>query len=139
MNIEAVMTRQPKACMAAASLQEIACAMRDEDVGEIPIVDTEGRPIGVITDRDIVIRVIAAGNNPLDTCVGDCMTAPPLTITNDATLEDCAHLMSSQQVRRIPVVDANGVLCGIVALADLERTGARLLKTEVTSAVSVPH
>lgn len=139
MNLDAVMTRNPKACLASATLDEVARAMRDEDVGEIPVVDDERHPIGVITDRDIVVRTVAAGRDPLQTKVEDCMTAPALVIGADATLEDCAHLMARQKVRRIPVVDAAGALCGIVALADLERSDARSLKAEVSSRVSSPH
>lgn len=125
--------------MATSPLEEVARAMRDEDVGEIPVVDQAHHPIGVITDRDIVLRTVAAGRNPLGIPAQDCMTAPPLVVGEDATVEECANLMAREQVRRVPVVDAKGVLCGIVALADLERSDARSLKTEVTSKVSQPH
>jgi CBS domain-containing protein len=67
------------------------------------------------------------------------MTAPPIVIKEDASLQDCAKLMERQQIRRVPVVDAKGALCGIVSLADLERTDARSLQQEVTRAVSQPH
>ena len=61
MNLDSVMTRNPKACIASATLEEVARVMRDEDVGEIPVVDQQRRPIGVVTDRDIVVRTVAAG------------------------------------------------------------------------------
>lgn len=139
MDLDRLMTRNPKFCLATSPLQEVARAMRDEDVGEIPVVDMDRHPIGVITDRDIVLRTLAAGRNPLDVRAQDCMTAPPIVIRDDASVEECARLMERQQVRRIPVVDAKGALCGIVALADLERSGARSLQTDVTRSVSQPH
>ncbi|MGN2249759.1 CBS domain-containing protein [Frateuria edaphi] len=139
MDLDRVMTRNPKFCLATSPLDEVARAMRDEDVGEIPVVDLDRHPIGVITDRDIVVRTLAAGRNPLDVRVQDCMTAPPIVIKEDASLQDCAKLMERQQIRRVPVVDAKGALCGIVSLADLERTDARSLQQEVTRAVSQPH
>jgi CBS domain-containing protein len=139
MDLARLMTRNPKFCLATSPLEEVARAMRDEDCGEIPVVDLDRHPIGVITDRDIVVRTVAAGRNPQEVRVQECMTAPPIVIREDATVEDCARLMERQRVRRIPVVDAKGALCGIVALADLERSDARSLQNEVTRAVSQPH
>lgn len=139
MDLDRLMTRNPKFCLATSPLDEVARAMRDEDVGEIPVVDLDRHPVGVITDRDIVVRTLAAGQNPLEVRVQDCMTAPPVVIQEDASVEDCASLMERQKIRRVPVVDAKGALCGIVALADLERSDARSLQNEVTRAVSQPH
>lgn len=139
MDLDRLMTRDPKFCLATSPLEEVARAMREEDVGEIPVVDLDRRPIGVITDRDIVMRTLAAGRNPLDVRVQECMTAPPVVIEEAASVEDCARLMERQKVRRIPVVDAKGALCGIVSLADLQRSDARSLQSDVTRAVSQPH
>jgi CBS domain-containing protein len=139
MDLDRLMTRNPKFCLPDSRLDEVAQTMRDEDVGELPVVDLDRHPIGVITDRDIVLRTLATGRNPLEVRVEDCMTVPPIVIQDDATVEDCAHLMERHKVRRIPVVDAKGVLCGIVALADLERSDARSLQNEVTRSVSQPH
>ena len=139
MDLDRLMTHNPKFCLATSPLDEVARAMRDEDVGEIPVVDLDRHPIGVITDRDMVVRTLAAGRNPLDVRVQDCMTAPPVVIQENASVEDCARLMERQKIRRVPVVDAKGALCGIVSLADLERSDARSLQNEVTRAVSQPH
>lgn len=139
MDLDRLMTRNPKFCLATSPLDEVARAMRDEDVGEIPVVDLDRHPIGVITDRDMVVRTLAAGRNPLEVRVQDCMTSPPVVIQQDASVEDCARLMERQKIRRVPVVDAKGALCGIVSLADLERSDARSLQNEVTRAVSQPH
>ena len=139
MNIQRVMTRDPRVCLASVPVSKAARLMLEEDVGEIPVVDMARRVVGVITDRDIVVRCVAAGINPKDMTVESCMTAPALTMTDDASLEDCALLMASQQIRRVPIVDAGGAICGIVAQADIEGTDARSLKALVAERVSVPH
>jgi CBS domain-containing protein len=139
MNVEEIMTRSPRVCMPKAPLTRAAQMMRDEDVGEIPVVDAERKVLGVITDRDIVLRCVAAGDNPQDTLVEACMTAPALTLQEGSSLEDCARLMAAQQVRRIPIVDAAGVICGIVSQADVVGTDARSLKAQIAERVSVPH
>ncbi|HKU80491.1 MAG TPA: CBS domain-containing protein [Rhodanobacteraceae bacterium] len=70
---------------------------------------------------------------------GDCMTAPAVTCNENDTLEDCAQAMASHRIRRMPIVDENGELCGILAQADLQATDARSLKEQVADRVSTPH
>lgn len=77
------------------------------------------RPIGAITDRDIVCRTVAEGKNPLQFKARDCMTSPCITLSQKATLDECSHLMQENLIRRIPVVDEEGRLCGIISQADL--------------------
>ncbi|HET7358616.1 MAG TPA: CBS domain-containing protein [Rhodanobacteraceae bacterium] len=141
MDIRSVMTPHPKCCPRSASLSDVAQLMRDEDVGQIPVVEEADsrKLVGVVTDRDIVVRAVAAGKDPSRATAGDCMTAPAATIAVDASLEECARLMASQQVRRMPVVDEDGMLCGIVAQADVQATDARSLKEEIADRVSIPH
>ncbi|HET6631606.1 MAG TPA: CBS domain-containing protein [Rhodanobacteraceae bacterium] len=141
MNIHSVMTPNPRYATPRSSLHDIACMMRDEDVGEIPIAEVDGSPrlVGVITDRDIVVRAVAGGGDLAKITARECMTEQPVTVTEDATLEDCARLMASQRVRRVPVVDSRGMLCGIVSQSDLQATDARSLKQEVADRVSTPH
>ena len=95
-------------------------------------------PIGVITDRDIVCRTVARGLNPLDLVVADCMTTPCVTVTPDLSLGECAWLMEDKKIRRLPVVDADGSCCGIVALADIALRGKIGVTTEVVKEVSEP-
>jgi CBS domain-containing protein len=123
MRIEEIMTRNPTCCTPNTRLGDVARMMAECDCGEIPVVDNEQerRPIGVITDRDIVCRTVARGRNPLDLFARDCMTTPAVTIMQSATVEECCRLMELRQIRRIPVVDQNGRCCGIVAQADLAR------------------
>ncbi len=141
MDIRAVMTSDPKCCPRNATLEQVAQVMRDEDIGEVPIVESDGerKLLGVVTDRDIVVRAVAAGSNPEQVTAEDCMTAPAVTCSEDATLEECARAMAQHRIRRMPIVDDNGELCGIVAQADLQDTDARSLKEEVADRVSTPH
>jgi CBS domain-containing protein len=105
-------------------LRDVARMMVEKDCGAIPVVDGGDhamRVVGVITDRDIAIRAVAAGKDPGQTCVKEAMSHPVATIYRNATLEDCLQLMEQNQVRRMPVVDQSGSLVGIVAQADIAR------------------
>lgn len=128
--IDAVMTGSPACCTPEASLEEAARLMLECDCGEIPVVDGLDTliPLGVITDRDITCRSIAEGRNPLQMSVLDCMTSPALTCSTDMSLEECLEVMQQNQIRRVPVVDEKGRLCGIVAQANI----AQLLSFEET-------
>jgi CBS domain-containing protein len=134
-----IMTPQPRCCSADDTLEHAARIMLEEDVGEVPVLDAKRHLAGVITDRDIVVRCVASGDRTDRAMVGQCMTAPARTCRDDASLEDVANLMKGERIRRVPIVDGNGEICGIVALADLERTSARSLKAEVSERVSTPH
>ena len=139
MKVRDIMTPHPRCCSPGATLGEAARMMLETDVGESPVSDDGLKAVGVITDRAIVVRCVATGGDPRNTSVQSCMTAPALTLTEDASLEECARLMAGQQLRRVPIVDTNGVICGIVAQADLEATAARSLKAAVAERVSTPH
>ncbi|MDO1527242.1 CBS domain-containing protein [Fulvimonas sp. R45] len=134
-----IMTRQPSCCSPGDPLPRAARIMLEEDVGEVPVVDEGKKLLGVITDRDIVTRCVAVGDSAQAAFVDACMTAPALWLTEDATLEEVADLMADQAIRRVPIVDHDGRLSGIVALADLDSTDARSLKARVVESVSVPH
>ena len=120
------------------SLRDIAAMMVEYDCGEIPVCDEARTPIGVVTDRDIVCRLVALGDNPVEMTAGDCMSTPVVTTTPDTTVEDCARLMEQYQVRRLPVVDAAGRCCGMVAQADLAIKTPRQMAAEVVERVSEP-
>lgn len=116
MKISEVMTPNPRTVSPGDSLQAAALIMRDEDTGVVPVVE-DGRVEGVITDRDIVIRAIADGDfqaKVSDVCSDDVVTCSP-----DMSTGDVAALMGEHQVRRLPVVDADERLVGIVSLGDL--------------------
>lgn len=140
MKVETLMTPSPTAAAPSTRLRAVARMMLDHDVGEIPIVDETGAPLGVVTDRDIVVRLVAHGQDPTHVTASDCMTSPPVTVAADADIKDCAERMMREQIRRVLVVDAQGRLCGIVAMADLERDQSlRSVRAEVGRRVSQPH
>jgi CBS domain-containing protein len=140
MKVKEVMTADPACCISETALQEVAQMMIDHDCGEIPVVESKETklPIGVITDRDIVCRTIARGLNPLDLTVADCMTKPCVTVTPDMSVEECSRIMEENKIRRVPVVDAGGCCCGIVALADIALRAQKGVTAEVVKEVSEP-
>jgi CBS domain-containing protein len=115
MNIRDVMTTNPRTVSPADSIQNAARIMRDEDTGAVPVVDN-GRPVGIVTDRDIVVRAVADGE--LNRPVRDIVTGSVVTARPDMSTREAAQLMSEHQVRRLPVVE-NDRLVGIVSLGDL--------------------
>ena len=138
MNIRTVMTANPACCVASTPLHEVARLMVQHDCGEIPVVDENHIPIGVLTDRDITIRTVAQGIDPTQHAAGQYMTSPCVTISLDRSLEACCELMEVLQVRRIPVVDKAGKLCGIVSLADVAEYAEREVIVDVLKEVSEP-
>lgn len=103
----------------------VAARMRERGVGCVIIVE-EGRPVGVVTDRDLTLRVLAEGRSS-ETPVGSVMTSTPLTLQSDAELDAAVRMMRASGVRRLPIVDGRGSLVGIVTADDLLVTLAREL------------
>ena len=116
MKITDIWTTDVETCAPDMSIQEIASKMLELDVGSIPISDGK-RLMGIITDRDIVIRGIASQIS-LDSPVSQILTSEMITGTKDMTVEDAAELMSEHQIRRLPIVE-NDQLLGIVSLGDI--------------------
>lgn len=119
--VKEIMTEEVAFCTPETPLGEVARLMCDHDCGEIPVIDNEEslRPIGVITDRDITCRLVAAQKNPLEYRASDCMSSPCVTVFEEEDVRECCRLLEENQIRRIPVVDEQGCCCGIVAQADL--------------------
>jgi CBS domain-containing protein len=138
--IKEVMTNDPACCVATMPLQQVARLMVDHDCGEIPVVESNQslKPIGVITDRDIVCRSLAEGRNPMELTAGDCMTSTVVTIGADKSIEECCNVMERQQIRRVPVVDTSGRCVGIVSQADIARRVSERAVGEVVRDVSKP-
>jgi CBS domain-containing protein len=115
------MSKNPACCTADTNLQEVAKMMLDNDCGAIPVVEDNNhkRPIGVVTDRDITVRTVAKGENPLTMTAKSVMTKNVFTVTAETAVEECVELMEEHQVRRVPVVDENGNCIGMVAQADI--------------------
>lgn len=121
MQVKEIMTANPACCTPETNLREVAQLMVKHDCGCVPVVEnTENmKPVGTITDRDICCRTVAEGKNPFEMTAKDCMTSPVATIADDASVDECCRVMEEKQVRRVPVVDAKGGCCGIVAQADV--------------------
>lgn len=118
MQVREIMSEGPACCASATSLKDAAKLMADNDCGEIPVVDEQRRPIGVLTDRDIACRGVAQGKGP-DTPAHAVMSKPVVTVTPETTLEDCCETLAQNQIRRVPVVDQSGACCGMVSQADI--------------------
>lgn len=140
MQAKDIMTRDPACCTPDTNLQEVAQLMVEHDCGEIPVVKNknDAKPMGVVTDRDIVCRTVAEGKNALDMTAAECMSTPCVTVTEEASVDDCCRIMEENQIRRVPVVDRAGSCCGIVAQADVARHTERGQTGHVVGKVSQP-
>ena len=118
-SIRDVMTSNPATLEPSATVVDAAGVMAGEDVGPVPIVEG-GRLVGIITDRDLVVRVLAEGKDPSSTTIGEIASADLTTVSPDTDVQEALDLMSASQVRRLPVVES-GQLVGIVAQADVAR------------------
>jgi len=118
MQIKDVMTKNVKVIPANASIRDAAKLMKDIDSGFVPVIDTDN-VIGVITDRDIVLRSTAEGRDPNETKVEEVMTKQFFFLYEDEDVKEAAKVMSDHQVRRLPVVNRQEELVGILSLGDL--------------------
>lgn len=117
MKIREIMTTNIKVAEPDDTLDEIAIMMRDQDVGAIPVVD-DGELIGIITDRDIVLRCVAESKDPSEIAADEIISGDLQTVEPDDDIEQALRIMSEKQIRRLPVVD-EGTLVGMVSLGDL--------------------
>jgi CBS domain-containing protein len=125
MKVKDLMTSQPTVVRPEDTVSQAATLMKQEDCGAIPVVTKDGKLVGIVTDRDIVIRVVAAGKDARATPVSAVMSADPVTLSPDASSDDAEKLMAEHQVRRLPVV-SDGRLVGLIVTAQLaRREGAR--------------
>jgi len=118
MPIERLLRRPVKTLPPDATCQEAAALMRDENVGAI-VVAEERRPLGVVTDRDLVVRVIAPGRDATHVLVREVMTGEPIFVSGERSLEQAIAAMRDLAIRRVPIVDAQGKLRGLVSMDDL--------------------
>jgi CBS domain-containing protein len=132
--VQAVMTKNPTTVTPDTPATEAARIMKTEDTGIVPIVDGD-RLGGVITDRDLTLRILAEGKSP-DTKVGELASKDLVTIDPQQSLEEAARLMAEHQIRRLPVVEEDGRLVGILAQKDLAEAGHDTLTGEVVERIS---
>ena len=121
-SISEMMTRDPKSVAPSTTVAEAAKMMRDEDVGALPVVEN-GKLTGMVTDRDIAVRTVAEGKDPQSTKVADVCSGDLVTIDPHQDLDEALRLMAHHQVRRLPVVEEDGRLVGVVAQADVATQG----------------
>jgi CBS domain-containing protein len=133
-SIRELMTESPATCEPSATVVEAAKVMANEDVGPVPVVQ-EGRVVGLVTDRDLVVRVLAEGRDPSSTTIGEIASSDLVTVQPDSDLNEALQLMAQNQVRRLPVVDGDQ-LVGIVAQADIARAADEERTGEVVQDIS---
>ena len=142
MRIKHVMTKDPTCCVPSDTAQCAAKIMRDEDTGVVPIIENEQshKVIGIVTDRDLCMNIVAEGRDPRTTQVHESMTTTVVSCSPQDSVDKATELMRENQIRRIPVVDQQHQLLGIVAMADIVgRADLRTTEThETLKTVSAP-
>jgi CBS domain-containing protein len=137
MKVREAMSRDVYICAPGDTIRDVAMKMRDGDFGSVP-VGSRDRLEGTITDRDIAIRAVAAGCGP-DTPVRDVMSKNVLTCREDDDIDDAADMMRERQIRRLPVTDRDGRICGMLAFADLAMEGSSKQMGKTLRDVSEPQ
>jgi CBS domain-containing protein len=137
MKVRELMTKQPTTVGPGATLGEVATLMKQDDCGSIPVVEG-GRLVGIVTDRDIVIRGIAAGVDPKTQRVNKVMSSDPVTVGPEDDITDAEKKMADRQIRRLPVVDG-GKLVGIIVTAQIARAGNERKVGETIKGISEPR
>jgi CBS domain-containing protein len=137
-NVKDVMTARPRAVTRETPVSKVAELMESEDVGAIPVVDGD-RLLGMITDRDIVVRVIAKGKDPQGMPAGEIASTELVTLQPDEDLSEALKLMAHYQVRRLPVVDADERLVGVVSQADVAFAAKEKAAGEMVEEISRPR
>ncbi|MFL5962187.1 MAG: CBS domain-containing protein [Gaiellaceae bacterium] len=133
--VREAMTSNPHTVTADSSIAEAARLMRDEDTGIAPI--TEGQHlVGVVTDRDVAIKVVAEGKDPQTTKVTQIASSNLVTVDPEQDLDEALRLMAEHQVRRLPVVEEDGKLVGILAQADVAHHADAARTGEVVEEIS---
>ena len=136
MKVRELMTKQPTTVGPDATLGEVATLMKQDDCGSIPVVEG-GRLVGIVTDRDIVVRGIAAGMDPKTQRVSKVMSAGPVTVGPDDDVMEAEKKMADRQIRRLPVVEG-GKLVGLIVTAQIARAGNERKVGETLKEISEP-
>ena len=131
-----VMTPGVETTTSSEALRDAARTMREGDFGSMPVVD-DGRLVGILTDRDIVVRGVAEGLDPKVARVGDVASRTPVAVAPDQDLDEAMELMAEHRVRRLPVVD-DGRLVGVVSQADVALEAKEKKTGEVVQQISEP-
>ncbi len=138
MEISAAMHKQADWASADTPVSELAKIMQTNDIGAIP-VGRNDKLIGIVTDRDIALRVVAQGRDPAKTTAEEIMTKGIVYCRTTETVEDAIHLMDQKKIRRLPVIDDNKRLEGMLSLGDISHAVSRELSGELLHAVADHH
>ena len=136
MQVQEIMTRDPACCGPETSLSDVAKLMVRYATNSIPVVGNAALRsplLGLLTDHDIVFRVVAADKDPRETAAKDCMTRPAVVLKLEQDAGEAARLMDRERARRVPVIDHNGRLCGIVTQAQMTRALQKAYETSSQS------
>ncbi len=135
-----IMTRMPVCCQTTDSAQDAARLMLEANIGSVPVITNVGkRLVGIVTDRDLALKVIADGRNGRETRVEQVMTPNPVTCRPEDDVQRVLSLMGEYQIRRVPIIDENQQIIGIVSQADIAlRTDNEQKVAEVVEEVSKP-
>jgi CBS domain-containing protein len=136
MQVSEIMTKNPACCTPDTKLADVAKMMLDQDCGAIPVCEGQ-KAVGMVTDRDITVRAVACGKNPLDMCARDIMSTPVVTVNADMDVEEACDMLEENGLRRVIVVDGSGCVCGIVAQADIAENLGEDEAGELVQAVSM--
>ena len=128
MLVKELMTEAPVSVEAEEPVSAAARIMRERNIGALPVCDAEGKPVGMVTDRDIVTRCVASGASAESVRVGDVMTRGAVTAETNVPLGEALERMEREQIRRLPVTEG-GRLVGILSVADIARTGRHAAET----------
>ena len=135
--VKDLMTPQAEVVSPDATTEDAASVMKTLDIGVLPVCDEQGL-VGILTDRDLVVRVVAAKRDPKAVLVGEAMTPSVVYCFEDDDIERAASVMAGQQIRRLPVLDRNRKLVGVITIGDIVTHGQAHLGGEVLEEVSQP-
>jgi CBS domain-containing protein len=140
MKVLELMTKKPACATPDMDLSKVARMMDEYKVGSIPVVENKDtlKLIGMITDRDIVTRTVAQGKNPLELNVKAIMSSPVVSVKSEDDVREVARLMQQHMIRRVPVIDESGMLCGMVSQADIALRTSDQTTADVVQSVSKP-
>lgn len=138
MKVKQAMHKQAEWSDPSTPVTELAKMMKTQDIGSIPIGEND-KLVGMVTDRDIAIRAVANGKDVSKTTARDVMTEKIIYCMEDEDIEDAVHLMEEKQVRRLPVINAQKRMVGMLSLGDVSHTAGQSLSGELLKSVSAHH
>ncbi len=130
MLVQDVMTRGVEGVQSQDTVLHAAVRMKELDIGSLAVFDNS-RLVGIITDRDVAVRVVGNSLNPVHTSVGEIMSKEPVSCNETSELSEAAHIMENYKIRRLLVKDSTGEICGIINVDDIALRGEEVLAVEV--------